>query len=60
MPQYPYDRINNKIILPDEVAKELKKLCSRNDPMSKNEAMKKTMGLTGAGLKMSKEFLDSL
>ncbi|MFH1429415.1 MAG: hypothetical protein ABIH39_06695 [Candidatus Margulisiibacteriota bacterium] len=60
MPQYPYDRANKKIILPDEAAKELKKLYANSDPMSKKEAMKKTMGLTGAGLKMAKEFLDGL
>jgi len=56
-PLYPYDKKTNAIKLPDEVIADLKFfLLVGNKPA----AVKRVAELTGAGLRMSKEFVDGL
>jgi hypothetical protein len=56
-PLYPYDSKTNKIRLPDEVIADLKFLLLTGN---KVEAVKRVTELTGAGLRMSKDYVDGL
>jgi len=54
---YPYDKTTGTISLPPEIEKDvLNTALARGVPM----AMKKVMELTGAGLKVSKDYIDGL
>ena len=57
IPPFPYDKNTDTIILPTDVEKEIRYLASAGD---KVEAVKRVMRLTGAGLKVSKDYVDSL
>ena len=56
-PSYPYDERTNKIELPAKVEKELLRLLSTGN---KAEAVKRVTRLTGAGLRISKDYVDTL
>jgi ribosomal protein L7/L12 len=56
-PLYPYDKKTNTIHLPEEVVIDLKFLIVAGN---KVEAVKRVAELTGAGLRVSKDFVDSL
>lgn len=56
-PSHPYDERTNKIELPTEVEKELLRLLSTGN---KTEAVKRVTRLTGAGLRVSKDYVDTL
>ena len=56
-PSYPYDESTNKIELPSKVEKELLRLLSTGN---KAEAVKRVTRLTGAGLRVSKDYVDTL
>lgn len=56
-PSYPYDERTNKIELPAKVEKELLRLLSTGN---KAEAVKRVTRLTGAGLRVSKDYVDTL
>ncbi len=56
-PSYPYDGRTNKIELPMEIEKELLRLLSTGN---KAEAVKRVTRLTGAGLRVSKDYVDTL
>jgi hypothetical protein len=57
VPLYPYDKETDTISLPAEIEKEVKNIAlSQGVPL----AMKKVMDLTGAGLKVSKDYIDNL
>jgi len=56
-PLYPYDKKTGKIELPEDVIADLKFfLLVRNKPA----AVKRVAELTGAGLRMSKDYVDGL
>jgi len=56
-PLYPYDERTDTISLPPEVEKEVKDIVlSKGVP----SAVKRVMDLTGAGLKVSKDYIDRL
>jgi len=56
-PLYPYDKKTNTIQLPDDVIADLKFfLLVGNKPA----AVKRVAELTGAGLRMSKDYVDGL
>lgn len=56
-PRYPFDHKTGDIHLPEEIIVELKFfLLAGNKPA----AVKKVTELTGAGLRMSKDFVDGL
>ena len=56
-PLYPYDKKTNTIQLPDDVIADLKFfLLVGNKP----GAVKRVAELTGAGLRMSKDYVDGL
>jgi ribosomal protein L7/L12 len=56
-PLYPYDKKTGKIELPEDVIADLKFfLLVGNKPA----AVKRVAELTGAGLRMSKDFVDGL
>ncbi len=56
-PLYPYDKSTDTISLPPALEKEILDTAStRGVPI----AMKKVMDLTGAGLKVSKDYIDGL
>jgi hypothetical protein len=56
-PKYPYDRKTDTIHLPDEIVDQLKfKLFMGN----KAAAIKQVAELTGAGLRVSKDYMDVL
>ena len=57
VPLYPYDKRTNTITLPVEVEKELRQLVLTGD---KVEAVKRVTRLTGAGLRVSKDYVDRL
>ena len=57
IPPFPYDKNTDTIILPTDIEKEIRHLASAGD---KVEAVKRVMKLTGAGLKVSKDYVDSL
>jgi len=57
VPLYPFDKKTGKIDLPDDVIADLKFfLLVGNKPA----AVKRVAELTGAGLRMSKDYVDSL
>ena len=56
-PRYPYDKKTNTIHLPDEVVTDLKFLILAGN---KVEALKRVTKLTGAGLRLSKDYVDGL
>jgi ribosomal protein L7/L12 len=57
VPPYPYDEQTNTITLPAEIEKELRQLVLNGN---KPEAVKRVTQLTGAGLRVSKDYVDSL
>ena len=56
-PPYPYDPVTGTILLPDPIKEELRRLIARGDKIG---AMKRVLELTGAGLKISKDYVDGL
>ena len=56
-PQYPYDQTTDTIELPKKVEKRLRRLVLAGN---KVEAVKQVTRLTGAGLRVSKDYVDSL
>ena len=56
-PAYPYDRDTNTISLPADIQKEIRQLVSIG---SKPEAVRRVSRLTGAGLRLSKDYVDGL
>ena len=56
-PLYPYDKRTGKIELPDDVVADLKFLMLVG---RKPEALKRVTELTGASLRVSKDYVDSL
>jgi len=57
IPPYPYDKRANTITLPSDIDHELFHLAAGGDRV---EAIKRVMELTGAGLKVSKDYVDAL
>ena len=56
-PLYPYDKSTDTISLPPALEKDILNLAvTKGVPI----AMKKVMDLTGAGLKVSKNYIDNL
>ena len=56
-PLYPYDKSTDTVSLPPALAEEILHTAStKGTPV----AMKKVMDLTGAGLKVSKDYIDGL
>ena len=56
-PTYPYDKKLKIIQLPKHIEHDLKRLVSAG---RKAEAVKKVAELTGAGLRVSKDYVDGL
>jgi hypothetical protein len=56
-PPYPYDERTDTISLPVEVEEELRRLVATG---GKVKAVKRVRSLTGAGLKVSKDYVDTL
>jgi len=56
-PSYPYDRCTNTISLPPEIEKEIKRLILTGE---KPKALKEVANLTGASLRISKDYVDNL
>lgn len=56
-PPYPYDTETNQIKLPLHIVRELKQLCQQGE---KIQAVKRVTKLTGAGLRVSKDYVDGL
>lgn len=54
---FPYDPETDKITLPYEIESELRHLVVTG---RKREAMKRVLRLTGAGLRVAKDYVDSL
>lgn len=54
---FPYDAKTNTIRLPRNIEEELQRLVLMGD---KVEAVKRVTELTGAGLRVSKDYVDSL
>ena len=57
IPVYPYDKETNTISLPPKIDKKLRRLVLKG---SKVEAVKEVTQLTGAGLRLSKDYVDKL
>jgi ribosomal protein L7/L12 len=57
VPVYPYDKETNTISLPPKINKKLKRLILKGN---KVEAVKQVTKLTGAGLRLSKDYVDDL
>jgi len=57
VPVYPYNRQTNTIVLPAEIEKTLRNLVLTGN---KIEAVKRVTQLTGAGLRVSKDYVDGL
>ena len=57
VPQYPYDQQAKTIRLPANIESELRRLVLAGD---KIEAVKRVTRLTGAGLRVSKDYVDGL
>jgi hypothetical protein len=55
MPRYPYDQKSDQITLPPNLEKEIRDLVRGGNNI---QAMRQVMDLTGAGLKVSKDYLD--
>ena len=53
--KYPYDKKTGEIKLPPELELEIANIVKSGDVVA---AMRKVMDLTGAGLKISKEYVD--
>ena len=56
-PPFPWDENTNMISLPSDIEREIAELASVGDQV---RAIRKVMELTGAGLKVSKDYVDSL
>ena len=56
-PAYPFDPKTNTIHLPPEIDKELKSLLQAGHKIA---AVKRVTELTGAGLRISKDYVDDL
>lgn len=56
-PPYPYDKDTNTIKLPKNIEQELSHLLVQGQ---KVEAVKRVTRLTGAGLRVSKDYVDAL
>jgi ribosomal protein L7/L12 len=56
-PPYPYNEKQNLIRIPEEIEQQLRKLVQSGQ---KVEAIKQVIELTGAGLRVSKDYVDSL
>ncbi len=56
-PPYPYDKRTEKITLPRDVEQEILRLVKAG---KKIEAIQRVLHLTGAGLKVSKDYVDHL
>ncbi len=54
---YPYNKQSNTIVLPPDVEKTLRHLVLTGN---KVEAVKRVAQLTGAGLRLSKDYVDNL
>src|SRR5215813_8565575 len=54
---FPYNPHTNTINLPAQIERELRRLISTGN---KAEAMKRVISLTGAGLRVSKDYVDTL
>jgi ribosomal protein L7/L12 len=57
VPPYPYDKRTRAITLPKEVERQLRRLVADGN---KVEAIRQVTRLTGAGLRVSKDYVDSL
>jgi ribosomal protein L7/L12 len=57
VPPYPPNKGTEKITLPPQVEQELRQLVQSG---KKIEAVQRVVHLTGAGLKISKDYVDSL
>jgi ribosomal protein L7/L12 len=57
VPLYPYDKRTKAITLPKEVERQLRCLVADGN---KVEAVRQVTRLTGAGLRVSKDYVDSL
>ena len=57
VPLYPYDKRTKVITLPKEVERQLRRLVADGN---KVEAIRQVTRLTGAGLRVSKDYVDSL
>jgi len=57
IPPFPYDSKTNAIVLPYEIESELRYLVLTGQ---KVEAVKRVTQLTSAGLRVSKDYVDSL
>ena len=57
IPPFPYNAKTHTISLPAQIECELRSLVSTGN---KVEAMKRVISLTGAGLRMSKDYVDQL
>ena len=56
-PAYPYNRKTDKILLPDEIVADLKFLLLAGNKVA---AIRRVEDLTGAGLRISKDFVDAI
>ena len=56
-PVYPYDPQSKTIRLPIEIERELRRLVAAGNTV---EAVKRVTRLTGAGLRVSKDYVDGL
>jgi ribosomal protein L7/L12 len=56
-PPYSYDAETNQIKLPLHIKQELERLCQQG---KKVEACRRVTKLTGAGLRLSKDYVDAL
>jgi hypothetical protein len=56
-PTYPYDRETRKVILPKNIENEIYQMAIK---LGKPKAIKKVAELTGAGLRVSKNYVDNL
>ena len=54
---FPYSAKTNTISLPAQIEREVRRLVSTG---KKVEAMKRVISLTGAGLRVSKDYVDTL
>ena len=54
---FPYNKSTHTISLPVQIERELRRLVSTG---KKVEAMKRVISLTGAGLRVSKDYVDQL
>ena len=56
-PEYPYNRETDTVHLPPEIIAELKKLIKAGESP---KALKRVADLTGASLRISKDYVDAL